>query len=188
MTWSEAATVAQVVAAVALIVSALYLRSSAKETKALAMQTKALGDDTKALAVEEQLDREIRYRPHVVATMQHTPIRGGEYWRVRMRNVGVGPALDLSVAFVGNRGEFGSRRSLVLDAGEALQLDIRTEVLTHPEGLFNPPPGFSMPGGSQYLVVVCNDVLGIRLRFLDGLPPEPWRASSGVPAPPWTKW
>ena len=101
MTWSEAATVAQVVAAVALIVSALYLRSSAKETKALAMQTKALGDDTKTLAVEEQLDREIRYRPHVITTMHHTPIRGEEYWRIRMRNVGVGPALDLSVAFVG---------------------------------------------------------------------------------------
>src|SRR5208283_1253386 len=137
-----------------------------------------------------QLDREMRYRPYVVAKLTRHRQEGtnpSTSWTIAFHNAGEGPALDCSAAFVGDRGEFGSHRDLLLDPHKDLETPhLYTQVSPHPEGLLSPPSGKSQPALAAPLVVVCTDVLGIRWRFLDGLPPESWRPTSDEPAPPWT--
>jgi hypothetical protein len=180
--WTEVAAIAEFVAAAVLTVSAGALIASAVETGSLARKTETLG-------IHAQLDREMRYRPYIVATAVMHPGVRPTCWDVFLRNAGVGPALECSLAFVGDSGEIGQRRNLVLDSGERLQFTlVKTEVMPHPEGLFNPPAGLSVPGGSRNLAVVCTDVLGIHWRFLNGMTPESWRPTSDEPAPAWTAW
>jgi hypothetical protein len=198
--WTEVAAIAEFVAAAVLTVSAGALVASAVATKhltektdALSGHTKTLADETQKLGQHAQLDREMRYRPYVVANLENFMGMTGQVtrpmWAAVLHNAGEGPALDCSVAFVGDRGEFGSVRGFALDPHEHWRSpDLLTVEVTHPEGIFSPPPGTSEPALAKPLVVVCTDVLGIRWRFLDGLPPEPWRPTSDEPAPPWTRW
>lgn len=197
--WTEVAAIAEFVAAAVLTVSAGALIASALETKSLAKKTDTLGEHTKTLAEETQklgqhaqLDREMRYRPYVVPTLQQYKAEGARHlYVIELHNAGEGPALDCSVAFLGDRGGVGEVRSLVLDPHEQWRspTDLTTqEGVGRPDGLFSPPAGKSQPGGAKSLVVVCTDVLGIRWRFLDGLPAESWRPGSDEPTPPWAKW
>jgi hypothetical protein len=200
--WTEWAAIAQFVAAAVLTVSAGALIASAVETRSLAKKTDTLGEHTKNLADETQklgqhaqLDREMRYRPYVVATLARQVDEGKNclttFYDVTIRNAGEGPALDCSVGFVGDRGEFVSGRNLVLDPRQTWpQTYLVSDLVTtgRPDGLLSPPAGKSQPALAKPLVVVCTDVLGIRWRFLDGLPPESWRPDSDIAAPPWTEW
>ncbi len=195
--WTEVAAFAQFAAAGVLTVSAGALIVSAVATKHLTEKTGTLGEHTRTLADEThrlgqhaELDREMRYRPYIVGTLSRNGNEEKYTYVIGLRNAGDGPALDCSVAFVGYRGEFGEHRGFVLDSHQPLWSSpgITAQPVTHPEGLFSPPPGKSQPALAKPLVVVCTDVLGIRWRFLDGLQPESWRADSDEPAPPWTAW
>jgi hypothetical protein len=187
--WTEWAAIAQFVAAGVLTVSAGALIASAVETRSLSKKTGTLSDHTKVLADQAQVDTEMRYRPYVVQSDTPQGNEESRHWQLFLRNAGVRPALAYSIGFVGEKGEFGQVRSLVLGPGEtSVAHTVKTEAVDHPEGLFNPPPGLSVPGGSRNVAVVCTDVLGTRWRFLNGMTPEPWRADSNEPAPPWTAW
>jgi hypothetical protein len=178
------------ISAGALIASAVATRNLTEKTDILGEHTKTLAEETQKLGQHAQLDREMRYRPYVVPTLENYKVEGNKrFYTIELHNAGEGPALDCSTAFVGDRGEFGDVRRFVLDPHERHKfMEITTQPLDHPRGLFNPPPGMSQPGLSKALAVVCTDVLGIRWRFLDGLPPESWRPGSDEPAPPWTAW
>jgi hypothetical protein len=195
-TLAAVAAGAQIVAAGGTIVLALKTSRLATKTADLATDTRDEATATVALSREAKRDRELRYRPVILATANvQNPISenaaGIVLYSVSLRNVGQGPALRCALALIGERGTYLEYGLGALAAGEDTgsrpSLDARP-ILPPVSSIFDPPSGMSQPPKAKTLVVTYEDLVGNRWRFLDGLRAESWSPDSEEPMPEWASW
>jgi hypothetical protein len=126
---------------------------------------------TNRLADEARLDRELAWRPYLTMETRAEHVQGDSWsYRIGVKNVGSGPALQTSVFQLrGERwGKSGPFSFAPSDAGAF-------NVLPEPPSTPVPAGVFDEPGenrSANVRVAVCKDMLGNMWRFVDGHEPD----------------
>lgn len=173
--WSEAASVAQLIAAVATLALAGFTGWLAKRTHDLAVEaqtaTRAAGrqaDATQALAEEAQRDRELLWQPILSAKREAVTTSADSYIEhdVTISNVGSGPAIN--VIYAGRKGDDTAwcfiRGIQVRGGGDYRIPSTGTASEALQARLFAAPAGET---GRPLRVLICSDIFGNRYRFTD---------------------